>query len=42
MMDHNTSAINEEDIINQLLTFGVGTKDEIVNAINNVTNKNSI
>ena len=31
-----------EDIINQLIVLGVGTRDEIINAINNVINKNDI
>ena len=33
---------NQQDIVNQLLTFGIGTKHEILNAINNVINKNDI
>ena len=31
-----------EDIIDQLLVLGVGTRNEIINAINNVINKNDI
>lgn len=35
-------SITNEDIITQLLTLGVGTRDEITHAIKHVLNKNDI
>ena len=31
-----------EDIIKQLITFGIGTRNEIISAMNQIVNKNDI
>ena len=38
----STKETVKEEIINQLLQFGIGTKEEIINAMNNVINKHDI
>ena len=38
----NTSAANQEEIISQLIKLNIGSREEIIDAINDVINKNNI
>ena len=42
MSDNVTSSKNSEEIINELIKFDIGTRDEILEAMNHVINKNDI